>query len=335
MQKFLKYNIEVPSIEYEDKNRARLKIKPLEVGFGTTLGNTLRRICLSSIQGSAIFAVRFYGYSHEFDSIPGIKEDITNINLNLKNLVIKIDTNILDENYWEDINIESWPVLKIKYDGSITNLDEKIIKAQDISCPAGIEIINKDLVITHVTSKDVKLEVDIYARPGRGRVSFDINKDPTWPREMIPTDSNFSPVTHYAWSVQEVKDSKSSLSEELTIDVTTNGVVSGLEAISMAAKILQDHLQPIVEIDQKIKDLITMQEQKKDEKRVITSISIDDLDLTVRAYNALKQANVTTTAEIVQMTKTQLENIKNLGRKSVNEIIDKIHERGLELKKEN
>lgn len=327
MQKFLKYNIDVPTITETSTNRTQIKIHPLETGFGDTLGNALRRICLSSIPGASMFAVKFGGKSHEFQGIQGVKEDLTHIILNLKGLAIKINTDIFNEEYFENLIIDKWPKLTIRFDGP------GIITGADIVCPVGFEIVNPDLFIAEVTEK-VDLEIEIYAKTGRGRVDFIANKDLVPTLNMIPTDSNYSPVIHFAYNVETIKDSKNSVSEILTIDIATNGTISGSDAIAIAARILQEHVQPIVNINERIKELIVTREREEEEKRVNASIQIDDLDLTVRAYNALKQSGINSTAELIEMTKSQLEKIKNLGRKSVTEIIRKLAERGLDLKKD-
>lgn len=327
MRKFLKYQLDVPSINSEDKNRIVVKIAPLEIGFGDTLGNALRRICLSSIPGASMFAVKFGGYSHEFQPYEGVKEDITHIILNLKNLAIKIDELIYSEDYFNNLLIDKWPKMKINFKGP------GVITAKDIVCPVGFEIVNQDLYIAEVT-KPIDVEIEIFAKTGRGRVDFNTNKDFVSTLHIIATDSNYSPVLHYAYNVEMIKDSKSSMSEILTIDIATNGTISGSEAIAIAAKIMQAHLEPIVNIDKTINEMIIMREREEEEKRQNASISIDDLDLTVRAYNALKQSGINTTAELIELTKSQLEKIKNLGRKSVTEIIQKLTERSLELKKD-
>ncbi|WP_051675889.1 DNA-directed RNA polymerase subunit alpha [Ureaplasma canigenitalium] len=325
MQKFLKYNIDVPTIFSDNPNRTKIKIGPLETGFGDTLGNALRRICLSSIQGASMFAVKFVGHSHEFQAIPGVKEDLTHIILNLKSLAIKVNEQIFDDEHFNNLIMEKWPKMMIKFEGP------GLVTAGDIICPLGFEILNKELIIAEVT-EPVSLEIEIYARTGRGRVDFMTNKDYVQTLHMIPTDSNYSPVIHFKYDVETIKDSKNSVSEILTIDIATNGTVSGSDAIAIAAKIMQAHLQPIVDINKTINNLIITREKEEEEKRTSSSIMIDDLDLTVRAYNALKQSGINSTLELIEMNRATLERIKNLGRKSVTEIVKKLADRGLYLK---
>lgn len=327
---FIKYKIsEVPVVGSQDisQNRARIEIKPLEIGFAQTLGIALRRVCLSSIPGASMFAVKFEGHTHEFSAIEGVKDDIVNIVLNLKNLAIKIDDNIIGENYFDGLILDKWPKLEINFKGP------GVLTAEHIKCPSGFEIINKDLVITEVTT-DRMLNIEIFADRGRGRVEFTTNKERINSLNYIATDSNYSPVLHFQHSVEEYKSSKNSVSEILTIDIATNGTISGKDVVAMAAKILNDHLNPIININEELNKVELLKEAEKKEDQIKTSISIDELDLTVRAYNALKQANLTTTADIIELNKTQLEGIKNLGRKSVGEIIQKLEEHGLELKRE-
>ncbi|MCV3743630.1 DNA-directed RNA polymerase subunit alpha [Ureaplasma sp. ES3154-GEN] len=325
MQKFLKYNINVPTVQQQDQSKARVVIEPLEIGYGHTLGNALRRICLSSIPGAAMFAVKFANHAHEFETIVGVKEDITNIILNLKSLAISINTEMFSEEYFNDLIIDKWPKMVINFKGP------GVVTANDIITPVGFEVINKDLVIAEVTEK-VDFQVDIFAKLGRGRVDFSTNKDYISTLHIIPTDSNYSPVVHYKYDVQTVKDSKYSNSEILTIDIATNGTISGADALAVSAKILQEHLTPIININERINELVVTKEKEQEEKKTSSSIPIDDLELSVRAYNALKQSGINSTSELIEMNKWALEKIKNLGRKSVLEIIEKLKEHGLELK---
>lgn len=326
MQKFLRYEI-MPSFEIDDLNKAKLVIKPLEKGFGTTLGNALRRICLSNIPGASMFAIKIPGYTHEYQAIDGVIEDITQIILNLKKLVIKIDDSIYNEQIFADTKIEEWPVLKIEFKGPGN------ITASDIVCPTGFEIINKDLHIASVTNK-INLNMEIFAKSGRGFKTFSDNKEENASLSIIPTDSNFSPVLSFNYHVEEIKTSKFSSSDSLTIELSTNGSIQASEALAIAAKILAVHLEPIVNIHERINELTILNEKAEEQKKSNLFVPIEELDFTVRAYNALKSSGIHTTHELIEHSKQEIEKIKNLGRKSVNEIIAKVHERGLKLRDE-
>lgn len=326
MEKFLKYDIEIKT-EKSNENYAKLLIKPLERGFGNTLGNSLRRVCLSNVPGVSMFAIRIPGVTHEFQAIDGIYEDVTQMILNLKKLVITIDENIFSEEELENTPIEKWPLLKI-------NKSKKgDVFASDIECPVGFNIINKDLHIATLTS-DVKFEMDIYAKNGRGFKTFKDNKDGITSLSIITTDSNFCPVTKFSYNIEEVRTNKYSVSDELTIEISTNGAINASDCISLAAKILSEHYQLLFNLSDKIKELEIMKEKEQEIKKANLSIAIEDLNLSVRAYNALKSIQINTTQELIEKTRKEIDEIRNLGKKSIHEIIKEVHDRGLKLKDE-
>ena len=326
MEKFLKYNIDVKT-EKDTQNYAKLIISPLERGFGNTLGNALRRVCLSSIPGVSMFAIRIPNVTHEYQSLDGVYEDVTEIILNLKKLVIEIDEKILPYEELQNTPIEKWPVLKIS-----ANKKGEIL-ASDIETPIGFKVVNKDLHIATLT-KDVSFEVEIFAKSGRGFKTFKENKEGISSLSIIPTDSDFCPVTKFSYSIEEIKTTKSSTSDELVIEISTNGSISAGKAIALASKILIEHFSLLASADEYIAQLEIMKEKEFETKKANLSIPIDNLNLSVRAYNALKQMDIHTTQELIEKTRKEIDNIRNLGKKSVQEIIKAIHDRGLKLKDE-
>ncbi|MGL4950943.1 MAG: DNA-directed RNA polymerase subunit alpha [Mycoplasma sp.] len=325
MEKFLKYQIVVDTEKTTD-TYTKMVIKPLERGFGNTLGNALRRVCLSSIPGASMFAIKIPGVTHEYQSIDGVYEDVTQIILNLKKLVIQIDEDILPSDELENTTIEKWPVLKIEQ----SKAGE--IYGSDIEVPAGFKIINKDLHIATLT-KAIDFKLEIYAKNGRGFKTFKENKEGLT-LSIIPTDSDFCPVTKFAYSVEEVKASKTDVNDELTIEVSTNGSISSSYAVALASRILVEHFNILSNLDEYVKDIQIMKEKEADAKKANLSISIEELSLSVRAYNALKQIQINSTQELIEKTRREIEGIRNLGKKSVHEIIKAIHDRGLKLKDE-
>ncbi len=240
MKKFIKYNISFDPLE-ERENYGKFVIRPLEKGFGNTIGNSLRRVLLGNIFGTSIFAIKIPGITHEFQAIKGVKEDVTQIILNLKKLVIRYKGDILD-NSLENLKLENWPTLKINKTGG------KIL-AKDITCPAEFEIINPDLYICTLDDK-TKLEIDIYAKNGKGFVSFEENKDEINAIGIIAVDSYFSPIIKVGYNVEEIKTSKTSVNDQLVMEIATNGSISPVDAISMASQILINHYLPLAEYNE-------------------------------------------------------------------------------------
>lgn len=325
MQEFLKYKIDIDTEKSTD-TYTKMTIKPLERGFGNTIGNALRRVCLSSIPGAAMFAIKIPGVTHEYQTIKGVLEDVTQIILNLKKVIIKIDEEIIPSVELDNTPIEKWPVLKIEKNkkGEIT--------AADIETPAGFKIINKDAYIATLTD-DVDFKLNIYARIGRGFKTFKENKEGL-SLSIIPTDSDFCPVTKFAYYVEEVKNSKLGVNDELTIELSTNGSITSAYAVALASKILMEHFNIISHLDKYVEDIKIMKEKEAEEKKINLSIPIEELNLSVRAYNALKQIQINTTQELIEKTRKEIDSIRNLGKKSVQEIIKEIHDRGLKLKDE-
>ena len=320
MQKFIKYNIDFSKDSTDET--AKVTLKPLESGFGHTLGNALRRVLMNNIPGAAVFAIKIPGVSDEFKTIKGVKEDVLEINLNLKRLVLKIDDNIFSEDELANLKLESWPTLKIDFQGP------GIVRAKDIELPAGFHIINDDLIICEVTS-DKKFEMEIYATTGRGYSTFEENKERINSMSIISIDSQFTPILNVGYSVEEYKTSKNKNSDALTLTVTTNGTIKPIDAIAIAAKILSDHFEPLIDLNEKYKEMEVMRVKKEEESHHELSSPIEDLDLSVRSYNALRRAGIKTVQELVDHTKEEIEHIHNLGKKSLREILQKLSDHDL------
>jgi len=297
---------------------AKFEIEPLERGFATTIGNALRRVLLSSLPGASTYAIKIEGVQHEFATIDGIIEDVTSIILNLKGLVLKIDND-------EEV------VLKIDKN------TEGPVLASDIIAPAGVEIINKDLVIANI-AQGGHLDMDIYARNGRGYVASDINKkDPKVAKTigMIPTDSNYSPVERVTYTSEPTRVGESEKYDKLTIEIKTDGSKTGQEVIALAAKILVSHLELFVGLNDMATNADIMAADEEENTTKVLDMPIEDLDLSVRSYNCLKRANIQTVQELVDRTEDDMNKIRNLGKKSLKEIKEKVHELGLSYREDD
>ncbi|MBQ6921146.1 MAG: DNA-directed RNA polymerase subunit alpha [Bacilli bacterium] len=296
-----------------NENYGRFVIEPLERGFGLTLGNALRRVLLSALPGASIYAVEVEGAQHEFSSLEGVEEDVTSIILNLKDLVLKIDE-ADDANKRLEINVE----------------EGKVVTGADIVCPTGVEVVNKDVEIAHVASGG-KLHMVLHARNGRGYFTGEQNKvlHPNFPVGVIATDSNYSPVRKANYIVDNTRVGHDSKFDKLTLEVWTNGSILPQEAVVWAAKLLIEHLNKflsLAEITQDInieKEVVTVEENKYE------NITIEDLDLSVRSYNCLKRANISTVLELTEKSEEEMMKVKNLGKKSLKEIKEKLQSIGL------
>ena len=305
------------SIEEHDSETsyAKFVIEPLERGFGTTLGNALRRVLLSSLPGASTYAINVEGAHHEFSVIDGVVEDVTSIILNLKDLVLAIDND--DE-----------VVLTIDKKG------EGPIYAGDILLPAGVEVINEDLVVANLADGG-HLQMDIYARNGRGYVPADINKRELKQIGMIPTDSNYSPVERVSYSVEPTRVGENEKYDRLIMEITTNGSKSCQEVLALAAKIIMEHLNLFVELNDLALDTKVMAEEEEDNSFKVLDMPIEDLDLSVRSYNCLKRANIQTVQELISRSEDDMNKIRNLGKKSLKEIKEKVIELGLSYRDED
>ena len=306
---FERPNIEVSEIS-EDKKYGKFVVKPLERGYGITLGNSLRRIMLSSLPGAAVSQIKIEGVLHEFSSIPGVKEDVSEIIMNIKSLAIK--------------NNEA-KTAYIEFEG------EGVVRASDIQCDQDIEILNPDLVIATLSGKDTKLYMELTITRGRGYVSADKNKHEDLPIGVIAIDSIYTPVERVNVTVENTRVGQSTDFDKLTLDVYTNGTLAPDEAVSLAAKVLSEHLNLFIDLSENAKTAEVMVEKEDDEKEKVLEMSIDELELSVRSYNCLKRAGINTVEELTNKTSEDMMKVRNLGRKSLEEVLAKLKELGLQL----
>ena len=328
MEKFHKYDIK-PIIDEKNEQHAIFTISPLEKGMGLTLGNALRRTLLFDIPGSSLFAIKIKGVTHEFQAIDGVKEDVTQIILNLKGVVISIDEAAYSDEELASTAIEHWKVMKLNVEG------KKVVHAKDITLPSGFKIINEDVYICELTDEKSKLEMDLYATRGRGFTPFTVNNEKIGNSlSLIATDSDFSPIIRVGYAIDEVKVSKYETGDKLTLDVSTNGSITPSDAVALAAKVLSDHLSPLIAINESIREYNMMQEEAAVQKNRTLSTSIESMNLSVRSYNCLKRVGIHTIEDLTSKTRSEVEHIKNLGRKSLKEIQKRIAEQGLSFKEE-
>ena len=313
MFEFEKPKIEI--VETSDDNKyGKFVIEPLERGYGITLGNSLRRIMLSSLSGTAVSHVKIKGVLHEFSSIPGVKEDVTEIIMNIKNVVIKNNSDTFEP--------------KQAY---IDVVGERVVKAGDIKVDGDIEIVNPDLVIANLSGPDAKLEMELTIANGRGYVSLDKNKEVDSPIDVIAIDSIFTPVERVNLTVQNTRVGQVTDYDKLTLDVYTNGALAPDEAVSLAANLLVEHLKLFVDLSENARLVDVMVESTTDEKEKVLEMNIDELELSVRSYNCLKRAGINTVQELINKTPEDMMKVRNLGRKSLDEVLAKLKELGLAL----
>ena len=313
MFEFEKPKIEI--VETSDDNKyGKFVIEPLERGYGITLGNALRRIMLSSLPGTAVSHVKIKGVLHEFSSIPGVKEDVTEIIMNIKNVVIKNNSDTFEP--------------KQAY---IDVVGERVVRAGDIKVDGDIEIVNPDLVIANLSGPDAKLEMELTIVNGRGYVSLDKNKEADAPIDVIAIDSIFTPVERVNLTVQNTRVGQVTDYDKLTLDVYTNGALAPDEAVSLAANLLVEHLKLFVDLSENARLVDVMVESTTDEKEKVLVMNIDELELSVRSYNCLKRAGINTVQELINKTPEDMMKVRNLGRKSLDEVLAKLKELGLSL----
>ncbi|MFI3210130.1 MAG: DNA-directed RNA polymerase subunit alpha [Peptostreptococcaceae bacterium] len=308
---FNKPNIEITEIS-EDKRYGRFVLEPLERGYGTTLGNSLRRVMLSSLPGVAVNAIRIDGVLHEFSTIPGVKEDVTEIILSLKELSATIDG-------------EGDRTLKIEAQGPCT------IKGSDIICPPDVEILSEDLHIATL-SENSKLNMEIYITTGRGYVSAEDNKTSSMPIGVLAVDSIYTPIEKVSYYVEPTRVGQKSDYEKLVLEVWTNGSINPQKGISLASKVLVEHLSLFIDLTEHVNNIEVMVEKEEDQKEKVLEMSIDELDLSVRSYNCLKRAGINTVEELANKSEDDMMKVRNLGKKSLEEVIQKLEELGLGLK---
>ena len=317
MFEFEKPRIEIAEIS-EDNKFGRFVVEPLERGYGTTLGNSLRRIMLSSLPGTAVSMIKIKGVLHEFSSIPGVKEDVTEIVMNIKNLCIK--------------NNGSLNEIKTAY---IDAVGDTVVTAGDIQVDGDIEILNPELVIANLSGPEAKLEMELTITNGRGYVGADKNKDIDSSIDAIAVDSIYTPVERVNLTVENTRVGQITDYDKLTLDVFTNGTLAPDEAVSLAAKVLSEHLNLFIDLSENAKTVDVMVEKTDDEKEKVLEMNIDELELTVRSYNCLKRAGINTVEELTHKTTEDMMKVRNLGRKSLEEVLAKLKELGLSLKSDD
>ena len=311
--------IEKPNITTEtlseDGKIGRFVVDPLERGYGITLGNSLRRVLLSSLPGVAVVSIKIRGVNHEISTVEGVKEDVCEIVLNVKGIVAKL-------------SVPGPKTVIIDVTGACD------VKAGDIKSDSDIEILNPEHHIATV-SEGVNFYMELTFDHGRGYVSQDKNKQ-NYPSfvDAIHTDSIFTPVYKASYTVENTRVGSNTDYDKLTLDVETNGTISAKEAISLAAKILNDHLNLFVELSDEAKSLDTMVEREETIKEKVLEMTIEDLDMSVRSFNCLKRAGIDTVEDLINRTEEDMIKVRNLGKKSLEEVIHKLHSLGLSLKRE-
>lgn len=311
---FEKPKIEIAEIS-EDKRYGKFVVEPLERGYGTTLGNSLRRIMLSSLPGAAVSQVKIDGVLHEFSSIPGVKEDVTEIIMNTKSLAIK---NLSETNEPKTAYIE--------FEG------EGVVTAADIQVDSDIEILNPEQVIATLSGgTDSKFYMELNITKGRGYISADKNKNDELPIGMIAVDSIYTPVERVNMTVENTRVGQVTDFDKLTLDVFTNGTLAPDEAVSLAAKVLSEHLNLFIDLSENARTAEVMVEKEDNEKEKVLEMNIDELELSVRSYNCLKRAGINTVEELCNRTPEDMMKVRNLGRKSLEEVLAKLKELGLQL----
>lgn len=316
MQKFERANFEVK--EYiESEHYGKFVIEPLERGFGTTIGNALRRVLLSSLPGAAVYSIKIDGIYHEFTSIPGVEEDVTMMILNIKKLIMKIDN---DDVY----------TLRISAKGPMT------VTAGDILCPTGVEMLNTDLEIAHL-AEGASLEMELKARNGRGYISADKNKalyqGASQGIGTIYTDSIYTPIDRISYEVEPARVGQDARYDRLIFEIWTNGSITPQMSLALGSKILIDHLDLLTTVHEAVAEMDSCMKDANGEvvnKGLV--MMIEDLDLSVRSYNCLKRAGIQTVEELTQKTEDEMMRVRNLGKKSLKEVKDKIYELGLSFK---
>ena len=314
MFEFEKPRIEIAEIS-DDNKYGKFVVEPLERGYGITLGNSLRRIMLSSLPGPAVSQVKIKGVLHEFSSLPGVKEDVTEIVMNIKDLCIKNNSTTNEP--------------KVAY---IDASGDKVVTAGDIQVDADLEILNPDLVIANLSGPEAKLEMELLITNGRGYVGSDKNKGLDSSIDAIAVDSIYTPVERVNLTVQNTRVGQVTDYDKLTLDVFTNGTLAPDEAVSLAAKVLSEHLNLFIDLSENAKSVDVMVEKEDDQKEKVLEMSIDELELSVRSYNCLKRAGINTVEELTNKTPDDMMKVRNLGRKSLDEVYAKLKELGLSLR---
>ena len=295
----------------------KFTIEPLERGFGTTIGNALRRVLLSSLEGTAVTSCRIEGITHEYTAIPGVLEDVIDVMLNLKGLAIKTDSK---EPQQLRIDIDKpGPVL-----------------ASDIQLPAGVKVVNPDWLICTI-AEGGSFHADIVVESGKGYVANDVPRSPKAGAsiDMLPIDATFMPIKRVSYEVENTRVGHREDFDKLTMEIWTDGSIEPLEAMSLSAKIMTEHLDIFVNLTDEAKNAEIMVEKEETQKEKMLEMTIEELDLSVRSYNCLKRAGINTVQELTNKSEPEMIKVRNLGRKSLEEVKAKLHDLGLGLRKED
>lgn len=315
MLEFEKPQIEIKELSTDGKYGCFI-VEPLERGYGTTLGNSLRRILSSSLPGSAVSSVKIEGVLHEFSSIPQVKEDVLEIILNLKGLAIKDNSD----------NMEP----KVAY---IEATGEGVVTAGDIKCPAEVEILNPDLHIATLNGgPNSRLYIELTITRGRGYVGTNKLKKTEMPIGVIPVDASYTPVERVNFTVEDTRVGQQTDYDKLTLQVWTNGTLKPDEAVSLAAKVLSEHLNLFIDLSENARNAEIMVTKEDDSKEKTLEMTIEELDLSVRSFNCLKRAGINTVEDLTNKTEEEMMKVRNLGRKSLEEVFQKLQELGFQLK---
>ncbi len=307
--------IEKPSIECtensSDASYGKYVVEPLERGYGTTLGNSLRRILLSSLPGTAVTSIKIAGVQHEFSTIPGVKEDVTEIVLNVKGIIAKL--------YCEGV--------KTVY---IEASHEGVITAGDIKTDSDVEILNPELHIATLGA-DASFNMELTLSHGRGYVPADKNKTPQTVIGVIPVDSIYTPVRKVNYTVENTRVGDATDYDKLTLEVWTNGTIDARDAVSLGARILCDHFALFTDLSETMGNRSTVVEKAEAQRDKVLEMTIEELDLSVRSFNCLKRANINTVEDLISKSEEEMMKVRNLGRKSLEEVINKLAMMQLEL----
>ena len=307
--------IEKPRIDCvenpNDASYGKYVVEPLERGYGTTLGNSMRRILLSSLPGTAVTSIKIAGVQHEFSTIPGVKEDVTEIVLNVKSIIAKLHC---EET--KTVHIEA--------------ADECVVTAGDIKCDADVEILNPDLHIATLGA-GATLSMELTISHGRGYVPADRNKPAQTIIGLIPVDSIYTPVRKVNYTVENTRVGDATDYDKLTLEIWTDGTIDARDAVSLGARILCDHFTLFTDLSETMGSRSTVVEQAETQRDKVMEMTIDDMDLSVRSYNCLKRANINTVEDLISKTEEEMMKVRNLGRKSLEEVINKLSTMGLSL----
>ena len=307
--------IQKPRIEcienVDDESYGKYVVEPLERGYGTTIGNSLRRILLSSLPGTAVTTIKIAGVQHEFSTIPGVKEDVTEIVLNIKGIIAKLHSDGVKTVYIEASG-------------------EGVVTAGDIKADSDVEILNPEHHIATL-GPDASLNMELTLSQGRGYVTADRNKTPQTPIGVIPVDSVYTPVRKVNYTVENTRVGDATDYDKLTLEVWTNGTISARDAVSLGARILVDHFTLFTDLSEAMGSKATVVEKAEAQRDKVLELTIEELDLSVRSFNCLKRANINNVEDLISKTEDEMMKVRNLGRKSLEEVINKLAMMGLSL----